>query len=478
MTARHRQQRTSRRRIGVALTVTAILGAPLLIAGSTVAQDVPNPSLKLSYGLSANADDNLALDPVSRGTSTYIDNRVGLAYQSETRVSMLKVDAGGVFRLSDLPQRGRDASFDDRSFRFSYDREGDTSRLTVRGAYNKSDIAFFDPLSLAADRNLPIDQGDLVTGRRGDRISYNAGIRLQTGIGRPLGFNLAADRYDRTYSGTNDPRNFDTRRTNLSFQTVVRPDPRLNLNFTVSQDDYASDNFENTDRRSRRATAGVGYDLDPSTQLTASLGYTRIVTDRTFQNVRGSEEKSGLNGSLGLTREMQNGTFGVLVTHDLSVDRKSFTEVLFSRSMDLPTGTLALSIGPNFQGGGPSLVGSINYGQELALGSISAFASREVNQDRNAESNREVTRVQVNLQRPLNALTGIGVGYDYISVASDVTGRDSSRGRINLTVTRSLTEDWQLLGGYSHIYSDRELEGTAKSNSVFVTLKRGLTFAF
>ena len=286
-------------------------------------------------------------------------------------------------------------------------------------------------------------------------------------------------RYDRSFTGTTNPRYFNTRRDNLSFGTTIRPNPVLGLSFRISQEKYTADDIVNSDNKTQRATFGASYATDAATALTFSLGYTRVDKTQTFAAIPVLVRQNGTNGSLGLTRELSNGTVGVLLTHDVSVYSGSYTDILLSRSMDLPTGTLAISIGPSLQSGGStSVVGSLDYNQTLSMGSISATASRRVNRDQNAESGREVTRVILGAQRPLTPVSTFGIGFDYVSVASNVIGDTSSRSRLSLTYSRDLPQDWQLRGGYAHIYDKQQLQGSATSNSVFLTLKKGLTFAF
>lgn len=89
----------------------ALAGAGLagvaLTSGAALAQDLPNPALTFSYGSTLNANDNLGLDPTSAGTSTWLDNKLGLSYSSATATSQLSFGASGVLRLSDLAGRGR-----------------------------------------------------------------------------------------------------------------------------------------------------------------------------------------------------------------------------------------------------------------------------------------------------------------------------------------------------------------------------------
>ena len=64
-----------------------------------------------------------------------------------------------------------------------------------------------------------------------------------------------------------------------------------------------------------------------------------------------------------------------------------------------------------------------------------------------------------------------------MNIDSDAVGADRERARLQLAYTMDLVNDWQLSGGYAHTYSDKENTGTAKSNSIFVSIGRSVSFA-
>lgn len=473
-------RRSFGRRAAVTLTGAGVLGAAALAAGGTLAQDAPNPALTLSFGSTLNANDNLGLDPKATGTSKWIDNKLGLSWLSETAVSSLKFDASGVLRVSDLPDRPRKTEFDDQTLGLGYTLNGANSRVTAKAGYNRADVAFFDPLFLVDNPDTPFDEADLNTANRGDRITRNASLKFETGLEGPFGMSLAASHYGRSYTDSTNPDFYDTTRDTVSLGATLRPSPRLGLNFGLSQSHYTASDSEDTDRTTRRATVGATYALDAATTLSFSVGKIWIETEENgFLVPRVRSDEDGLNGSLGLTRDLENGSVGLSVVHDIATDGDTWTEVLFSRTMDiLPEGNLSVSIGPGFQeNGDTAVVGTLAYGQKLGLGSLNASASRQISTSDTDDSTRETTRLGLGWAQGLTPVSGFNVSVDYLDVESDRAGADRSRARLSLAYTHELAQDWQIQGGYTHTYSDREDEGTAQSNALFLTLQKNLTFA-
>lgn len=446
--------------------------------GAGTPPPLPNPLLTLTFGTTLTVDDNRNLDPVSEGTTTFLDNRIGLRYLTETPVSLFGIEADGVLRIADQPggSGGTDTAFDDRSARLRYAREGAVSRLSLGARYDRNSVAFFDPLTLIDDPATPIDESDLDTGDDGFRIARSATLDAETGIDAPFGLFLSARVFERSYEDTTDPDFFDTSRSELSLGTTLRPTGRTTLSFTLSQTDFSAEDVEETERRTRRAIFGVNHALRPDTDLVFSLGTTRIVLDETILGLRTRTVDDGLNGSLGLTRALPNGTAGLRLTHDVSTDGDR-TSLLLSRDLQLARGgTLAASFGPTVQSGETGLIGTLAYGQPLPRGRVSATIDRRIGSN-DEEETVDSTRLRLGLTRDLTPLSGLDLSLDYLETDSEAAGEDRSRARLQAAYTLDLAQDWQLRGGISRTVSDRETTGTARSNSVFLTIGKSFVFA-
>ena len=451
---------------GVALTSVAAL-----------AQDLPNPALTFSYSSTLNVNDNLGLDPTSAGTSTWLDNKLGLSYSSETATSQLSFGASGVLRLSDLAGQGQDTAFDNGTLNLNYARQGANSQLSFDANYNKVDVAFFDPLLLIPDPENPVDSGDLSTSAQGSRETRQASLKFATGLEGPFGMNFAASRSERRFQDTTDPDFYDTTRTNLSVGATLRPTARTGLSFTLSQTDYSAEDVAQTQRTTRRAVLGLTQALDDATSLSFSLGQTWIEKDQDIGFATIHTEDSGLNGSIALSRELTNGTIGLSLTHDISSDGKTRTDLQLTRAMELANGSLSLAVGPSFHDGGKSgLAGSLNYGRDLPQGSLRAGLSRGFSTN-DQDDSIDTTRLNLGWSHDLTPTSGLDLSLDYLNIDSDAVGGDRERARLQASYTLDLVNDWQVSAGYAHTYSDKETTGTAQSNSVFITIGRSVSFA-
>jgi hypothetical protein len=456
-----------------------VLGGGLLGPAVLHAQEPPNPALTFSFSSTFNVNDNQELDTDSLGTSTWIDNAFGLGYLAETKVSRFALDLGTVLRMSDQPDVGSDTDLDNHRLGLSYSRDGANSRLALDARYNRIDVAFFDPLRYASENsNLALDGSDLSTSNDGYRETSSAGVQFETGIDGPLGFNLAASHNSRDYHETTDPDYYDSTTNRVSFGTTLRPNKRVNLRLNASQVKYSDEDVEQTDRTTRRLTAGMDYALSPALRASATLGRTWIDEDETIDGIRVSDDEDGVNGSFSLFRDMVNGRMGLTLSHDVSNDGGDRTNLLFSRDLELPRGSLELAIGPSHQSEGDSgLIGTLLYGQEFYRGRLNATASRRLGSNDDDES-VSYTRFGLGWRHGLTALSSLDIGIDYLRVDSEAIGDDRRLTRASIAYSHALAEDWQLSGGYTFTDSDEEDEGSAESNAFFLRLQKAVTFAY
>lgn len=444
------------------------------------AQDVPNPLLTFSFSSSLNVSDNYDLTPEPAGTSTFLDNTLGLSYRSETAAQFLSFGLSGVARLADLPGEGEtggsQADFDNQIANFEYRRFNDNSELALRGRYSRADLAFFDPLQLIEE--VDVDGNDLITSPTGYRETLTLGASFQTGMSGPLGFSLSADTRRRDFIDTNDDDDLTNTTTDTlasSVSALVTPSTRLSLSGTVSH--YTAEDSEETDRLSRSLSLGATQETARGLTLNGSLGYQLIDTDETdLFGQRGTTTDDGLIGSLGASQELTNGSIGVQASHSISTSGGR-SDVQVFRNLDLPDGSLTFAIGVSAgETGRSSVIGNLDYTHNLASGRILLGLSRNVRTDDDDEE-LEITRARLGWLHDLTALSSLGVDFDYLatnSVADDGTDRD--RGRLRASYNHSLTADWELSAGYEYTLSRREGDDDATENSVFVTIGRDFSF--
>lgn len=475
---RHRPTPRAARPVLIASVAGSCLlgGLVLLGAGMADAQAGPNPSLTLTFGSSLSIDDNKGLDPVSAGTTTNFDNSIGLNYLSETATSAFGLGLNGVLRFADEPGTGRTTGFEDPSVRLSYSRSGANSLLTLGASHRESDVSFFDPLGLIDTPDVPVDTGDLSTSGTGTRADRTFDLRLETGLEGPLGLSFGANRRTRDFEDTTDPDFFDTTTTSLSLAATFRLNTRTSTSLTLSRNDYDAEDAVRTTRRTDRVSLGLTHALSPDLSLTASLGQSQVDVDETVGLVTTRRSNDGATANLGLTRELVNGTLGLSLGQNLSINGTR-TDLTVRRSMDLPTGALDLTLGTTRSPSGSNTwIGSLAYSHELPRGSLSASLNRSGGTN-SADEDVTTTRARLGWAHELTPATGIDISIDYLDNDSETPGADRSRTRLRMAYTWDLPQDWQLSGGYTRVDSRREGSSPADSNQLFLSLQRTLTFS-
>jgi hypothetical protein len=143
----------------------------------------------------------------------------------------------------------------------------------------------------------------------------------------------------------------------------------------------------------------------------------------------------------------------------------------FGRNLDLPSGTLAARLGvTRGQGADATLIGALNWSQELPTGQISAGVSRDV---ATTDDDTEVatTLVTVAYNHDLNAISGIGFDLSY-AVIDETTANLVTRADVNARYTRELTDDWDMNVGLTYRLRTEETQPDTDSKQVFFSLSR------
>ena len=424
---------------------------------------------RFSFDLSQTfgANDNNRLNPVSVGTTYFSDTNLSFGINRQTGIQRFDFTLGGVFRALDDPVTGRDFRFRDPSMTLFYSREGVNSRLSLNASYQRPDLAFLDTL-----QQTDIDNQDLIA-NDGRREDYQLGVRFETGLSAPLGFEFGLRTSGRRYSDTTDPGLFDNHTETGSFGARLQFSPVTLGRVDLSEDRYSGKDLLGTNRTTRRFTFGVDHELSPITALNIRVGHSEVV--ETFDALPGVENLTrGPIGSLVLGREMPNGVIRAILGTKLSTVGRQTTFEL-ERRFELPAGALEISLGAT-KGSGFSLlpIGKIDYTAELATGSFSASLSRAVNISSILSRAETTTRLAFGYKHQINTVSSLAFDLNYadISLTGGVGGTDSARGNFSATYTRDLTKDWDIKFGYKRRYNNSSTASSAKSNLLFVTLQR------
>lgn len=451
-------------------------GSAALLAGTAVVFAITAPAagqelpggMSVGYGLTSELriNDNLDLAKKSPGITTLWDNRLTLGIASETPVSQLRFNIGGTLRASVLPGQSLDATFDEPFAEMTYAWEGANSRFEAGASWNKVDLSFADPLSLIQDGTL--SDTDLIADR-GRRITSNARALFETGLNDPFGVGAEVE-YDRLqYANTTDPGLYDSRTTAASVFTRYRFSPVAEGRVTASWEKYDARDTVRTNRETLGLTAGLSYEIDPITTLEASLGYDRI-TETT--NLPSTTTRRGFKGSVSLTRDMRNGTAGLVFESDLTANGRRST-LTASRALELPRGSLDASLGASYGPSGNFVpVGSLAYTYALPRGTITASLDQRVATN---TSGNDVTTTGASLgyKAEINRVSSLAFEADFAAVADlgaspvDLTTLTGLRA----TYTHELTEVWDISAGYEHRIRTQTGMKRRSSNEIFVLLE-------
>lgn len=445
-------------------------------AGPAAAQQDPNPLLTLNFSSEVSASDNYSLSPTSPGDSTFLDNNLDLSYRSETQTQSLGFTGGATLRYADLPAQAENdgLDLDDPRLRFDYTLTGAEARLTARASYNRTDIAFSDPLTGSDNEIDPITGQDLLQ-NAGTREAYAAAVSMETGLSSPLGFTLALSTRGRNFTDTDDPSYYDNRTDGVTAGMRMTLSPVTVLNFNGGYSQYTADDAEETDRRTTYVSAGIGQSFSSVLTANASLGYRHIETDETTTlGLRETQLDEGMTAALGLTRELTNGTIGLTYSHDITTEggRNSLS---LSRSLALPDGSFSASVGvTKGDGSNPGAIGSLNYQRNLTSGGISANLSRTIGSNFDDEQETR-TRAGIDWRWNLTPWTDANLGVSYIDLSNETDG-DLRRAQFSASLSHDLTADWQVAGGYEYQELTDDPDDKATENRVFLRLQRQFQF--
>ena len=440
--------------------------------GPMLAQNAPDVGgTTLTFGIRSTfqVNDNYTLDPVTAGTATIFDTRLSFGLVKETRRDTFSLLADGVLRAADLPT-GSDMRFDDPGLRLSYAHDAADSRLTADAEWRRANLDFLDPFEITDIRN-PSD----LTNATGEREIRRGRLTFETGIDAPLGFLFDLGKEKVNYTNTTDPDLYDQSTDDVAVTTRLRFSSVAEGRVRFSQEDFTAEDTNRTDRRTRDLTFGVAYALSPIDTLDITFGQAEV--RETLRAFATTTTDTGMIGSLGLTRELGNGSAGLLLDRSFSVNGGR-TSLSFSRAIDLPTGRLAASIGATKgEVGSTELIGSLDYLQDLPRGRITARVDRTVDTGSDGDDIL-ATRAALGYFLDLSPVSAMSLGLDYAAIgnAGASTAEEVKRTGFRATYLQSLTEDWNLSVGYEHLRRDSNIDGKANSNTVFLTLNRDFVF--
>ena len=462
----------SRRRTGQRLAVAACCGALVLPALSPVRAQDDNGGVKMTLGVqsSLRSDSNYAMSTPGNGRGTVFDTRLSFGLTSETRASTLSFTAATTARAAKLPApAGSVTGVEDPTLTLSYTRTGARSRLDVNARYNKADLDFVDPLTdqiLIAD---PSNPGNFIlTNATGTRTALSYGAGIETGIDMPVGLTLRVNRSEIDYAGTVGASLYDTKTDSATATVRMDLSPSTQASLTVSATDYTARNATRTTRDTRALSLGLTHQFDEATQMTASVGRSRIVND----SLAGTVVREGTTYGLSASRAFAVGQVGL--SYARSIDTNGSRDTLsLTHARETALSRMNLSLGlSKGSAGTTAVIANAAVSRDLARGRLNLSLARSVSTD-DALNDVLSTRASASYAHEINDVSSMSFGVTFARTEDGGAGAtaQTDRSSVNITYNRALTEDWQMSAGVEHRRLDRTT-GTASGNAVFVTLGR------
>lgn len=436
----------------------------VLVPDMPLSQEAPG-GLVTQFGItqSLRSHSNLRLEEDPAGSTLRADTAFSFGLSSETRRDRLSFDLGFVLRAEDDPSPQSTSGLVDPSVAFEYAREVGLSRLTLTLDAARNEL---DGTNLIFDPDLG---GFSLVVDTGTRLSYGFGALLELGTEGPFGFDIDLRSRGNNFEDTTNPGLFDRRTDSVELRTRLEFSPVLTGTGELFFSRFSTDNAETQDRDTTALTFGLAYQLDPVTELSATLGARRIVEE-------GEETEESAEGSLRWQRAFSRGVFGVELSRELTPGGR-LTRAGLDRRFDFRTGELVLELGAvEVEDDDTYPAVALEYTRSLPRGRFALSLEGDVNVNNDGDV-QQVLSAGLDYTHQLTALSQVSIGVDFVDVDNlgTSTFADRRTGEINATYSHTVARDWQLSLGAAHRISDEEgIE--RRDNSVFVSLGRTLEF--
>ena len=381
-------------------------------------------------------DDNYSMQLNPSGRTSIADTHLSFSLSSETPVHRLGFGGSAVLRASDGPGLGaEDSGFVHPALFLDYSRNGPGSGFDLRGRFRETELEFMRSLADFDDGSgviiLPDDISDLFG--VGTRRHIGADMALKWGQDGPLGFGLRAGFDDYRYRNTSSTSLNDHRRINLGVSTQMQ--------------------------------------LDPLWRLTLDLGVSRYDKDDPASRRRNTVSLSGH-----LSRDMPMGRIGAGFNID-KVEEGRRIGMNLSRSLDLIEGSLTARVGASRTAVGHhvTMVGGLDYRQDLPLGRLNASLERGVSANSDDEE-RVRTALSLNLLHELAEDRRVSLDLSYIASSAPGGSSNVKSGSVGISYQQEVTADWGLDIAYRHRRRHEAGYGNSHSNMVYLSLRRSFQF--
>lgn len=417
---------------------TTVLSVALLGAVTTAsvvplsAQTYQTGGIQLTFGvvLRLEANDNRALDAVSAGNSFEAAIPLSFGLLSETRASRLALDLSGSLRDLNTPGTASSAGFETPSARLSYERTSASARFALSASLRDIDLS---------DGGVLDDDGlEVITGTA-TRRNTSLETRLDWRDDAPLGFGLLA------------------RISDIDFRRGTATD---------------LDGSTLNDSRRRTLQASVRADLSDAARLNMTLGWSDFEEDGT----PGRRETLSFGSTLTVDRPLGAVTASLDVTETLGDPRITAS---LGRTLAFPLGEVTAQIGATRGANGETnLTGTVDLRRDLPNGTVNLGLTRGVSDSDDTDAERLSTRLNLGYLQDLTPLSSLRFNLGWSEVEDTATGTTAQNGTFSAVYNRELTQDWGLDLGYRYRYTNNDASSSARSNTIFLELRRTFVTRF
>lgn len=406
---------------------------------------------------------NYDLRPDSLGNAFIWTTTLGVGLRSFSKTDQLDFAVSGDIRAQDLPVVGNEVTGDNPLAILRYDRAVDDSAFGFGIRANQADVAFFDPLSDVD----PSGRFDNTTGD-GTRQSLRANADFALNQNGPVSLSGFGTLSDISFTDTTDP-SLDGRRLGAVGADIgFRMSPILTLTTGAYYGRQRYDNDEDTDRKTTTADVGMRGNINPTTTVVATIGYSEVVTDRNS----GSDTQTGIVGDVAFVALDKRGetraSFGSIV--DENGERYT---VSVGKLVNWDNAILDANIGLSTNSSTDlRFVGNIDYTltgrrDRLTLGFQQTAGTNE------DDENVLYSLARVAYVHDVTPISSIALRLNAgLTRYDDSTIDDSQRLNATANYNRRLTRDWSMNTGYRYRQAQYEGGPTRTSNAVYLGVQR------
>lgn len=387
----------------------------------------------------------------------------GLSFGLSSQNSNQQFDFGltGGLVLSD-----QNSSFDieNPSARLLYGISSRDTALTFNANYRRADV---DQSNFFED-NIFLDP--TVFSDEGTRTVASLRTGLELGRTAPVSYSFNHIYAQTSYDDTLDPALRDNTTQGLDGRVNFRLNGAVSTYVFASWREIDEDGINANDSTTTRYGVGGSFQVSPVLSLTTELNYSDSETTN-------SGVTSGLGYSLGLLRDLPNGSLGGSISATETINGTR-TQARISRAMEFKRGSATFGIGASRTAGlstEPLVEAALNF----AISEVSNIGVNLSQASSISTNDQETinTRLGINYSRELTALSSISGGIQYAEQDVLVPGGiDQSSISANLTYRHDVGQDWDLISGYRYTSSRRDDRADRDSSTVFLGLEK--TFSF